>query len=385
MRILTENLYNYRSILFPQSSGKRVLIHGLFWPFFIMYHLLFFIPDFADRIKDKQVLWAYILYYGRFIPIYYLARTAYRFLREIFKGAALFTLLLLCMLFVTHLVTIVFYQYCQAFIGLEHLPSNFSTYGAHYLKPFSSRNSDDWFVFIYDLLEIQFLSMPVGIKIIKYTVSRDMEEINRQKGRIQSELDYLRAQLTPHFIFNMLNAVQAELKYVNRRASKYLGQAADLIRFTLYDTKLECIPLKKELHYVQQLVALESMRTSRRSEIVFSMKGDIRDTYQVPTLLLITLVENAFKHSVHATNGHSYVDITSEVSGELLDFHVINSKPHPSKPSPGGPKKQSGIGLANVRRTLALHFPKTHQFEIIQADDEFSVSLKIPLSKQTDA
>ncbi|TKT85991.1 sensor histidine kinase [Dyadobacter frigoris] len=384
MKILTENLYNYRNILFPLSIAKRVLIHVIFWGFFIVNHLLFFFPDFIERIKDPQVLYAYVLYYGRFIPVFYLGRLVYSALGKIFKDLMLFAALLVCMLAVTHIVTVLFYLYCQHYIGLANLPANFTTFGMRYLKPFSTRESTDWFVFIYDLLEMQFLTLPVGIKLIKHIVARDIKEISDQKDRVQSELDYLRAQLTPHFIFNMLNAVQAELKYINKKASKYLIQAADLIRFTLYDAEQEFIPLKKELHYVHQFVDLESIRTSRRSEIVFEMQGEIQETHQVPTLLLITLVENAFKHSVYATNGFSYVNISSEVCGDWLDFRITNSKPQHTKEPDIGQKKHKGIGLDNIRKTLALHFPKRHHLEIDQNEETFSVILKTPLSKKTD-
>jgi len=377
MNTLTENLYIYRNMLFPQSIEKRVLIHLLFWVFFIVNHLLFFIPDFADRIKEKQALWAYILYYGRFIPIFYLTRIIYRTLGTIFTGLTLFISLLFGVLAVTHLTTIIFYQYCHVYIGFQNLPGNFSTYGMHYLTPFSARARADWFVLIYDLLEMQFLVLPLGLKIIKYAVGRKMEEISQQKDKVQSELDYLRAQLTPHFIFNMLNAVQAEVGYVNKKASRYLGQAADLIRFTLYEARQELILLKKELRFIQQFIDLVSLRTSRRSEILFEMRGEVLQKHRIPTLLLLSLIENAFKHSVHATNEISFVNISSVVSEDWLDFRVANSKPQLSVPS--GSKKQHGIGLENIRRTLALHFPGMHALDISETKDKFSVIVKIPL------
>jgi hypothetical protein len=382
MRILTENLYGYRKILFPETPQKRVLVHVLFWTFFILYHLLFFIPAFNDRIKDKQLIWVNILYYGRYIPIFYLMRVLYLGFAKSLKGGALFVTLLMSALIVEHLVTVLLYKYLQASIGLDHLPGNFPVLGRLYLTPLFAKDGKDWLVLIYDLLEMQLLILPVGIKMIKYGVIHDIEEITKEKGKIQSELDYLRAQLTPHFIFNLLNSVHAEIKSISRSAAGYVAQAADLIRFALYETGQEFISLHSELHYIELYVELETMRTAQRSEISFVKKGNAYQEYEVPTLMLITLVENAFKHSVHASPEHSCIDIASEVSGECLYFEVTNSKPVSRHLKPGDDKKQNGIGLVNLRRTLQLHFPLTHRLSIRESDTQFSIRLQIPLSRK---
>jgi hypothetical protein len=382
MRILTKNLYGYRKILFPESPVKRVLAHVFFWLFFILYHLLFFIPAFKDRINDKQLIWVNMLYYGRYIPIFYLMKIAYTSIKKAFKGAALFAVLFLCVLLIEHLITMLLYKYLQIYIGLDTLPGNFPVLGKLYLMPIWAKHGRDWLVLIYDLLEMQLLILPIGIKMIKYGVSHDIEQITTEKEKIQSELDYLRAQLTPHFIFNLLNSVHAEIKSISKAGASYVAQAAELIRFSLYESGQEFIALSNELHYIEQYVELESMRTAQRSEISFIKKGDSRQ-YEVPTLLLITLVENAFKHSVHASSEHSYVDIASEVCGDQLHFEVTNSKPVTKPLKENGDKKQSGIGLANLRRTLQLHFPLTHYLHIEQSDTLFSISLQIPLSRKT--
>lgn len=382
MRILTENLYGYRKILFPESPAKRVLVHVMFWTFFILYHLLFFIPAFNERIKDRELIWVNVLYYGRYIPIFYLMRTLYRMIRKSFKGAALFAVLFLSVLLVEHLVTLLLYLYLQAYIGLDHLPGNFPVLGKLYLTPLSVKQGKDWLVLAYDLLEMQLLVLPVGIKMIKYGVSHDIEEITRQKEQVQSELNNLRAQLAPHFIFNLLNSVHAEIRSISRASANYIAQAAELIRFSLYETGQDFITLDSELHYIEQYVELESMRTAQRSEISFVKKGDVCGPYQVPTLMLITLVENAFKHSVHATSERSCIDISSEVFDDRLHFQVTNTKPVSIQPRKRGDKRQSGIGLANLRRTLQLHFPLTHQLSIEQSDELFSINLQIPLSRK---
>lgn len=382
MRILTENLYGYRKLLFPESQAKRVLIHILFWGFFILYHLLFFIPAFSERLKDPELIWVYVLYYGRYIPIFYLMQMSYRISKKALKGAMLFLVLFLSAFLAEHMVTLSLYQYFQATIGLEHLPGNFPVLGKLYLIPISLKDGRDWLVFTYDLLEMQLLILPIGIKMIKYGVSQDIEEIIHQKNQVQSELNTLRGQLAPHFIFNLLNSVHSEIRSVSKASANYIAQAAELIRFSLYEACQDSIALDSELYYIEQYVELESLRTSQRAEINFTKKGSLNMPYQVPALMLITLVENAFKHSVHATAQRSCVEITSEVRDERLHFLVTNSIPIDKPSKSNFHKKQGGLGLMNLKRALQLHFPANHELRIEQSSTLFSVKLQIPLSRK---
>nr|WP_295924378.1 histidine kinase [uncultured Dyadobacter sp.] len=382
MRILTENLYSYRKLLFPDNQAKRVLIHMLFWGFFILYHLLFFIPAFSDRLKDSELIWVNVLYYGRYIPIFYLMQMSYRISKKVLKGAVLFLVLFLSAFLAEHMVTLSLYQYFQAAIGLEHLPGNFPVLGKLYLIPISLKNGKDWLVFTYDLLEMQLLILPIGIKMIKYGVSQDIEEIIRQKNQVQSELNTLRGQLAPHFTFNLLNSVHSEIRSVSKASANYIAQAAELIRFSLYEACQDFIPLDSELYYIEQYVELESLRTSQRAEINFTKKGSVNTHYQVPALMLITLVENAFKHSVHATTQRSCVEITSDVCEERLHFQVTNSIPIDKPPKSNVHKKQGGLGLMNLKRALQLYFPATHELIIEQSSTLFSIKLQVPLSRK---
>ncbi|MGX5855026.1 sensor histidine kinase [Dyadobacter jiangsuensis] len=353
-----------------------------FWVFFILYHLLFFIPAFTERIKDKELVWVQVLYYGRYIPIFYAVQVLYRMVRKTFKAAALFAVLLLLTLMVEHGVTFLLYKYLQANIGLDHLPGNFPKLGELYLKPLPAKTGKDWLVFIYDLLEMQLLILPVGIKMVKYGVKQDIEEISRQKDQAQQELDNLRAQLAPHFIFNLLNSVHGEIRAISRVSANYIAQAAELIRFSLYETSRDLISLHSELYYIEQYVELESMRTSHRAEINFVKKGSLHSQHLVPPLMLISLVENAFKHSVHVTTERSFVDIASEVYEDKLNFQVSNSIPSGKPARKHAHKQQGGLGLANLKRTLQLHFPLTHRLHIEQTDTLFLINLQIPLPRK---
>lgn len=378
MQTLTEELYTYRKLLFPLTESRRVLIHCIFWLLFIIFHLLVFLPAHQERLVSQHVLYSYVLYYGRYIPVYYLTIYFFRFLRSRVRGPLRLILLAGFVLTVFHIATMGLFQFYDRYVGLANLPGGFQKIGRLYLLSFEGYRSGDWMLFIYDVSDLQLLILPLSIKMIKYSIGLVSQEFGRREQKLRSELKYMRSQLTPHFIFNILNAVSVEIRRSPKTAVGILYKAADMIRFSIYDIEMEFISLKKELHYVAQYVELESMRTSHRSEICFLMRGQASDHHCVPTLFLVTLVENAFKHSVHATAAPSQISILGGIDEDWLTFEVTNTKPGQGAAESKG-KTNEGIGLANIKKTLALKFGKNYRLDITQDTQLFTVLLKLPL------
>lgn len=380
MQALTEELYTYRKVLFPATGVIRFCIHAVFWSSFIALHLLFFVPKHAERLKDPVVVWTYILYYGRYIPVFYLMVYFFRFLRNRVPGVMRLICLAFFVVLSYHALTTVLFYYYQARFGLYSLPEGFQMLAPFYLDPLGSQQGKGLGVIIYDISELQLFILPVCIKTLKYSLRLVMDESGRQQQKLRDELKYLRFQLTPHFILGVLTAASTEIQRSPRKlAASYLLQAAEMIRFSIYDIEEEFVSLTKELQYVQQYLRLESARTTQRSEIFFTKKGLEQPYHIVPTLLLVTLVENAFKHGVHATHERSEVTIKSEVIGDWLIFEVSNTKPRTQADEKKRAASQGGIGLSNLKKTLALKFSQDHQLEIIETASQFSVHLRIPL------
>lgn len=378
MQTLTEELYTYRKVLFPSTQPRRVLIHCIFWLSFIAFHLLVFLPAHQERLVNRTVLFSYMLYYGRYIPVYYLTICFFRFLKSRVRGPLRLILLTGFVLIVFHIITMGLFQFYDRYVGLVNLPDGFQKIGELYLLSLEGFRSGDWMLFIYDVSDLQLLILPLSIKMIKYSIGLVSQEYTRREQKLRSELKYMRSQLTPHFIFNILNAVSVEIRRSPKEAINILYKAADMIRFSIYDIEKEFISLEKELHYVEQYVELESMRTSHRSQICFLTRGEISDRYYVPTLFLVTLVENAFKHSVHATSAPSQISILGEIDEDWLTFEVTNTKPN-KDPAESVDETNEGIGLANIKKTLALKFGNNYRLDITQDTELFTVLLKLPL------
>ncbi|ODS85142.1 MAG: hypothetical protein ABS46_02220, partial [Cytophagaceae bacterium SCN 52-12] len=367
MNKLRKNLNTFRWLLFPESPRHKLLVHILFWAFFVASHLLFFVPTFSRQLAAGQDVWAFIAYYMRYIPLYYFLIYVYKRLSGLIGGPGIWAIIVIIAMLSMHAITMLLYYGYDLVWGLKNLPPIFQNIGDKYLKTWAEKQRNGWSVFIYDAIDLQLLVLPVSIKVIKYGFAQGIEELRWQEEKASTELRALRSRLTPHFIFNVLNSTAAELGPFPL-ASSYLHQAADLIRFTLYDADQDFIALEREYHYVRQYVELETMRTELRSEISFgSLPAQTKPTHSVPTLMLLTLVENAFKHSVHATYFHSFVYIDFQVSGDRLLFTVRNSVPKAGLPLQG----DSGIGLRTIRRTLELKYPGEHSLDIKKGEKIF--------------
>jgi hypothetical protein len=369
----------YSRLLLPREPHMRSASHLIFWMTFIGYHMIFFFPILPERIYSPETRLAYWLYYARFIPIYYGALFVIRLGGQPFQKWFSPMIILFACILVTHLVTKPLYHFYDRYMGLENLPGNFQLIGKYYLRGWIPVAARDWYVFVYDLMDMQLLALPIGLKWIRRGATADLRRAALEKEQVEKELKELRAQLAPHFILNVLNAASVEVGTFSRKASEYLTYAADMIRFVLYDTRFEFVELKRELDFISRYLKLEAMRTSQRSRIDCQFTGDTKTARHVPTLMLTTLIENALKHGVHSTHEPSYVKIECHIEQDKLTFQVFNSKP--ASRYPGSEKTgHGGLGLATLRRRLEGYFPDKYHLRVTDRPESFLVYLQIPLA-----
>lgn len=214
-----------------------------------------------------------------------------------------------------------------------------------------------------------------AIKLFQRTVM-DYYRINQlEKSTLHAELERLKSQINPHFLFNTLNNVNVLTKKDPEKASDILHKLSDLLRYQLYDSAHNSIHLTGDIDFLNNLLELEKIR---RDDFEFSIRreGEIRHI-QLPPFLFIPFVENAVKHNADA-NAHSYVDISFRAETERLYFECRNSKP--ARPIvPSSRQKTGGLGLRNIRRRLQLLYPDTHTLRIQDQPNTYSVYLSIPI------
>lgn len=201
-----------------------------------------------------------------------------------------------------------------------------------------------------------------------------------EKALVKSKTDLqsLRSQINPHFLFNTLNTLYSiALLEGSERTAEGIQKLGDMMRFMLHENNRDFISLEKEIEYLQNYIALQKLRLpeASQSRIELSIDENFPDQ-QIAPMLLIPLVENAFKHGV-SLKETSPIRITFRVDGSLLHFEVINNIHSHSENDPESEK--SGIGLNNVRERLNLVYANKHKLIAHQADDKFTVQLDIEL------
>ncbi len=190
----------------------------------------------------------------------------------------------------------------------------------------------------------------------------------------EAELNYLKSQTNPHFLFNTLNNIYSLAKDKSDLAPESILRLSKILRFMLYETSGEFISAEQEIEIISDYIALEKLRYDDSLRINF--KHEIEDMKQpLPPLLLITLVENAVKHGVSETRNQPFVDIKLSVNKQRLSFVIKNS----TENFDGEKSVKVNIGLSNLRRQLELLYTD-YNFSVQQYETVFTATLKINLA-----
>lgn len=225
----------------------------------------------------------------------------------------------------------------------------------------------------YSIFSIAFFG------IIRYTYDYRALKETAQRLRIEkqeAELNYLRSQTNPHFLFNTLNNIYSLTRDKSDLAPEAILRLSKILRFMLYETSGEHIAIEQEVKIINDYIALESLRYDDSLRVNFN--HDIEDMRQaIPPLLLIPLVENAFKHGVSESRSQPFVDVHLSVKSRMLTYIVKNS----AEADPGENKARERIGLANLRRQLELLYTD-YELSVEPGDAMFTVILKINLSSR---
>lgn len=204
--------------------------------------------------------------------------------------------------------------------------------------------------------------------------------LKKALGRSAADLDFLRSQINPHFLFNALNTLYGTaLQEQAARTSEGIQKLGDMMRFMLHDNHQEKIPLDKEVAYLQNYIALQRLRVLSSPDILIEVNIDESQCqHEIAPMLLIPFVENAFKHGISLRH-RSRIVISLSCTAEQIFFDVYNSV-HP-RPENDPEREGMGIGLNNVKERLALLYPQLHELSIRQTATEFFIHLTIDVNK----
>lgn len=207
---------------------------------------------------------------------------------------------------------------------------------------------------------------------------RDNERIAELRNiTLRMELNELRNQINPHFLFNMLNGIKALVRKDPEKATIVILKLSEFLRYQLYENNDEKILLRSEINFLTNFLDLEKLRRDNLSTDISSQTAPrIINSVFLPPNLFTTFVENAVKHSVTISGMGSYIRITIEIIEGKLYFHCVNSKDPDYRPSS---EKHSGLGLANIKRRLELLYADNYILEVTSEENEYTIKLIIPI------
>lgn len=207
--------------------------------------------------------------------------------------------------------------------------------------------------------------------LFRYWIKHNQRINELESSTLQSELKFLKSQINPHFLFNMLNNANIMVYEDPRIASRILIKLDDLLQYQMNDSVKESVSLKADIDFLTDFLELEKTRRDEFNYVI-TIDGDINDI-QLPPLLFIPFVENAVKHNSDSEK-ESYVHIDFKLEKGLLSFVCVNSKPKAITK-----KEVGGLGLANIRRRLDLLFGKDYLLELKDEEANYTVNLQLKI------
>ena len=339
---------------------NRVFQHTLFWSF--SFFVLLRIFAYEEEFEKENLIYTFLFHLSLFLVVYInLYWLIPRFLRP---GR-----------YITYAVTALLLILLGALLNrftFDTLADRI--FPGYYFISYYRFGEIVQFVFAY-------FTISMLLKLSKgwFQVNEQARKISRlEQEKLNTELRMLKSQLNPHFLFNSLNNLYALTLEDDPRISEAILQLSGSLRYVLYEADTGSVELEKELEFIRNYVALQSLRSPEDAEIQLSLPPYCEGERIAP-LIFLPFIENAFKHGLKGDVRAPYVLISFSLENQQLTFRVENNFGKPAADLPKG-ESEGGVGIANARRRLELLYPGRHQLRITPKTESFVVTLEIILS-----
>lgn len=225
----------------------------------------------------------------------------------------------------------------------------------------------NWLVPFFGML----MSIPFIMAVRWFRQGKELADLAAEKS--ETELNLLKQQINPHFFFNTLNNLYSLSLTKDKQTPEVILQLSELMRYVIYKGKEKHVFIKEEVKYIEDYVQLQQIRLAKKLDFKFEKSID-NEHLNIPPLLFITFVENAFKHGVEPAENECFLHLSLKTEGNQLTFVCKNSLEEQAN-------ELSGIGLKNLKRRLELRFPKAHLMTMEERENQFIATLKITLNE----
>lgn len=289
-------------------------------------------------------------------------------------------------LFVTHVILYLsnyaLISYLQEINSGSRVDRDWSLYQQAGVLGFMTLSGPSLYSFFYST---SFALPFLGALAVKDIIAYRTRSFKLEQDKLTLELNFLKAKINPHFLFNTLNSVYSRVFDTDEQAADLVLRLSELMRYNLYEADVSRIELGKELAYIENYLDLERNRLLGEDVLIdYEQQGEEPAPYAIAPLLLITFVENAFKHGVKGAPDPAYVLVRARIEQGVLHFEVENSVSAIRRvdlQSAGSRKKSGGIGLDNVRQRLNLLYADRHELKITAQANSYTAHLRIQLDQ----
>ncbi len=338
-----------------------VLVHILLWGVLIVVPKYFMPAGFKVAVKNELLLWGPIVvffYINYFLLIpFFLTR----------KKFSLYAFSILTILGITLAIGGLSRQPSLPDDSLKNAPpapQEFHKYKPGIFFPFMGlRNLTSCFL---------FLAIGTSIRVTEQWYSDDKKRKESENQKLIAELSFLKSQINPHFFFNTLNSIYSLAIRKSEKTPEALIKLSELMRFLIYDSEKEFVPLKRELDYIKNYVELQKLRLMDNVTVDYRIEGYYHDKELEP-MLLLPFIENAFKHGIDSIK-KCHIGISVKITDSFLTLSVENPVVRNVKSSN---REQGGIGLVNSQKRLDLLYGSNHQLNIFQNNEFYKVELQL--------
>jgi len=357
-----ENGYNIKPVATSLFNQSAWIIHAIIWFVLLAFPFLFFTREtnevtFSDYLRYlTMIIGIFIVFYVNYL--YFVKR--FIFSRKLWQFIIANLMLFVVMIIVSHLV-------------MEMLSSN-----EFHRRPPRERENMIIVFWLFDFIKYTFVAaLSVAMKMTGNWYRVDAERKELEKMRSEAELQNLKSQLNPHFLFNTLNNIYSLIAISSERAQEAVHVLSGLLRYILYESSQPLVAIEKDIDFVRNYIELMRIRLPQHAELKTDIKTSSPGGLIAP-LLFISLIENAFKHGV-SNNKSCFIDININSDNEQVKCSIRNSY----FPKDEQDRSGSGIGVTNLRKRLDLLYPDSHKFICERIGDDFISDLIITLPPQS--
>lgn len=351
-------LHNYFDT--QKSISFRIFIHFLFWILVLGLNWFFTYGSFPQTSGSEK--YYYLLNYGLIIGFTYGITALFNSKRH---WGWIFPLLS---------VGVVFCMYVDyyAITFLDQLYPEETGFMHRYKTIFGDLRADE----IWKSREVlgvaanttgYLLYLSLLLKLSYEVIKKNHRERKLKEENMKLELDFLRARVSPHFLFNSLHNIYSQMGE-DDPATTSLQKLADLLRYTLYESGKESVSLVKELNFIKDYIGLEKLRLPSHKQIRMEIDA-AEDSRTIKPFILLAFVENAIKHGIHNTNKEAWADIRISLCGDTLHLSCSNSAFHTPL--------MKGLGLDNTLRRLEHYYPNRYEYTPSFKDGVYTVQLRL--------